>query len=69
MLVQEELKSKIDKIGIKYKKLSELSGIGKAYLTHIINLDRKLTPKMNNRLEPILSAFEETYERINNRRK
>ncbi len=64
MLVQEELKERINKIGIKYKKLSELSGIGRAYLTHIINLDRSLTKRMSNRIEPILLAFEETIKTL-----
>jgi plasmid maintenance system antidote protein VapI len=61
---QKIFKARIYKVGLTYTKLSELLNVCKSHFTQMLNGDRRLTEKHEERLNIILTEYEETLKRI-----
>tara|TARA_R110002020_G_scaffold454537_1_gene670343 strand:+ start:226 stop:417 length:192 start_codon:yes stop_codon:yes gene_type:complete len=55
---QPKYKARIYKVGLTYKKLSELLNVSQSHFTQMLNGDRRLTEKHEYRLDEVLTKYE-----------
>tara|TARA_R110002020_G_scaffold412788_2_gene622338 strand:+ start:1903 stop:2094 length:192 start_codon:yes stop_codon:yes gene_type:complete len=55
---QPKYKARIYKVGLTYKKLSDLLNVSQSHFTQMLNGDRRLTEKHEDRLNHVLTEYE-----------